>query len=306
MTKSMDVTYKTADFEVIAAGTFGNFPEESIRLQLDNYMPAAIMVSSALIFTFLLVPMVFPKFKPGEDAQRKEMLAGLRSWHNLALCAYSAFCCLVTLWEMNRTGQLFSWTLLLCTPVEGTWLRFLSITFTLSKLWEWGDTLFLVALGSRPPEFLHLYHHATTFWLFFIVMNLPGTSLPRLLLGESKTLCLTLLCPKRAWLGPEKFGLIMNGGVHTLMYSHYYRSWPKPLVPAITVLQIVQLATVTYAWAVSPAVCPAASFADAPKEHFLEFVTPYFMVPVYLFFFCVFFVKRFILPKKSKAPKKVQ
>ena len=40
--------------------------------------------------------------------------------------------------------------------------------------WEWGDTFFLVALGSRPPEFLHLYHHATTFWLFCLVVNMPG------------------------------------------------------------------------------------------------------------------------------------
>ena len=74
-------------------------------------------------------------------------------------------------------------------------------------------------------------------------------------------------------------------------------------MPLITVLQIVQLATVTYAWSVSPGECPAAAFASAPKEHTLAFLTPYAMVPVFLYFFVVFFVDRFIF-KKAKAPKK--
>ena len=115
-----------------------------------------------------------------------------------------------------------------------------------------GGDGFPVTLGSRPPEFLHKYHHATTFWLFCLVINLPG---------------------------PEKFGLLLNGGVHTLMYAHYWRPFPKPLVPLITALQIAQLTTVTYAWYASPRVCPAASFADAPRAHRLEVLTPYVMVP---------------------------
>ena len=67
---------------------------------------------------------------------------------------------------------------------------------------------------ATPPPSLAADHHATTFWLFCFVMNLPG---------------------------PEKFGLLMNGGVHTLMYSHYWRQWPKAFVPLITGLQIMQL-----------------------------------------------------------------
>jgi hypothetical protein len=43
---------------------------------------------------------------------------------------------------------------------------------------------------GRKLDFLHLYHHATTFALFLIVMNFPGT---------------------------EKFGMILNGFVHTIM-----------------------------------------------------------------------------------------
>ena len=37
-----------------------------------------------------------------------------------------------------------------CQPLEGTYMRVLSITFTLSKIYEWLDTMFLVKLGRRP------------------------------------------------------------------------------------------------------------------------------------------------------------
>ena len=122
-------------------------------------------------------------------------------------------------------------------------------------------------VARSRAQFLHLYHHATTFWLFCFVMNMPG---------------------------PEKFGLLLNGGVHTLMYSHYWRAWPKALVPLITIAQIFQLGFVTYSWTISPGTCASAPFATAPSELPLAFATPYAMVPVYLYFFLVFFAKRFL------------
>ena len=163
--------------------------------------------------------------------------------------------------------------------MEDTWIRALSTTFTISKLVEWIDTAFIIWLGNNPPIFLHTYHHATTFWLFCMVMNMPGT---------------------------EKFGLMMNGFVHTLMYSHYWRSWGKtplkPLIPVITVLQIIQLATVTYTWTVNPYECGANSrYSTAPTTFLPEFLTPYAMVPVFLYYFLKYFVGRFILKSSPKS-----
>lgn len=275
--RTFDVTYESVDLEVVPARLLGDWPASSIRLQLSGFAPAAIMVATALIYFFVLVPVVFPATKPQGDLAVARCKRS-RSVHNLVLFLYSGACCFSTAAWLFHKGELFSWHALLCTPVEGTWLRALSATFTLSKLVEWIDTAFLVWLGRSPPQFLHKYHHATTFWLFCFVMNLPG---------------------------PEKFGLLMNGGVHTMMYSHYWRPWPKALVPAITVLQITQLAVVTYAWTVSPGECPAERWAKAPEEHVLAFLTPYAMVPVFLWLFVVFFVKRFILqrPKSDKAKR---
>jgi len=276
MSRVLDITYKEVDFELVPESLLGGWPTEAIRLNLSNYTPLIIMVSSFVIYYLILIPFVFPSTKPFGEAsinQRKKF----RDIHNLFFCLYSGFCCFSTAFSLGY--KLLDWHSLLCDPVEGTWLRPLSVTFTISKIIEWIDTAFIVWLGKNPPGFLHTYHHATTFWLFCFVSNFPG---------------------------PEKFGMLLNGFVHTLMYSHYYRSWPKPLVPIITVLQIGQLSLVTYAWTVSPAECPNAAFTTAPTYHLLEYLTPYTMVPVFLWLFIVFFVKRFILLKPKGETKKKQ
>jgi len=277
---------------------------------------------SFIVYWFLLIPVVFPATRPGTDAERakwfgskkalreqKKALKGdkspaakklvaaasavvdeaslpfratetMRDTHNLILFAFSAFSCFGTAYILWQDGQLFvngwiwDWHAICCTPVEGTFLRLMSVAFTVSKIWEWVDTAFIIWLGSRPPIFLHKYHHATTFWLFCFVMNMPG---------------------------PEKLGLLLNGAVHTMMYSHYWKKWPEALAQCITILQMMQLAFVTYTWSVNPAECPESSFANAPEELPANFVTPYFMVPVFLFFFMKFFIERFIFPTKKES-----
>lgn len=272
MSHSFDVNYRDVDFEIVPREIIGSWPEEAIRIKLSGYTPTMIMVSSFLAYYLILLPFVFPSTKPvGEESI--ERTKRLRDVHNLLLCLYSGLCCTSTGFYLYSRGQLFDWHSTLCEPVEGTWLRPLSVTFTLSKLVEWIDTAFIVWLGRNPPGFLHKYHHATTFWLFCIVPNLPG---------------------------PEKFGLLLNGFVHSLMYSHYFRPWSKTVVPVITFLQIAQLSLVTYAWTVTPSEC-GPMFAEAPTKHRLEYLTPYAMVPVFLWLFMVFFVNRFVLKKKKKT-----
>jgi GNS1/SUR4 family len=280
------VSFWRADLEVVPPGmddVFGHkiFPAEGWRIKLDGGAPLMWMVASAILYAFVLVPFVFPLCR---SVLPRGLLQWARSKHNLILCLFSLYVCLYTLSTMHLDGTLYSWKKVLCTPVEGTPLRFVSTLFALSKIYEWGDTLFLVALGTRKPEFLHLYHHATTFWLFCLVFNLPG---------------------------PERYGMLLNGGVHFFMYWHYYRSWPKALVPLITILQIAQLSFVIYSWYASPLVCPNASWASGPSADPVPFHLPYLMVPVYLGFFLMFFVKRFILgsrgtPRSSGSTKKTQ
>jgi len=278
MVRSFDVTYGSVDMEIIPRALLWGWPASPVRLVLGGHLPFMIMVSSAALYYFVLVLRVFPATSPSTEGARARCRR-FRSAHNLCMCLYSAFCCLATAASLYGRGELTSWEGLLCSPVEGTALRPLSVSFTLSKLVEWIDTAFLVWLGRSPPAALHLYHHATTFWLFCFVMNAPG---------------------------PEKLGLLLNGAVHALMYGHYYAPWPRPLVPAITVLQILQLAAVTYFYTVGPARCPDARWARGGSEHPAAFLTPYAMVPVFLWMFVVFFVKRFLLGTPKNGRKKTE
>ncbi len=89
------------------------------------------------------------------------------------------------------------------TPVVGFW----SYVFTLSKLVELGDTVFIV-LRKQPLIFLHWYHHITVL----------------------------LYC----WHGNAEFSAtgqvfgIMNFAVHSLMYSYYALKAMRIKVPPMS------------------------------------------------------------------------
>jgi hypothetical protein len=186
---SWGIRYSAADFEVVPKDVFGaGMPSESIRLVLSGYAPAAVLVGSFVLYWFILLPVVFPATRPTTEAGKKT-LGIVRDVHNLTICVYSGLASAGTAYYLYLNDQL-DYESFMCTPNEGTWLRVLSVTFTLSKVWEWADTAFIVWLGNRPPGFLHTYHHATTFWLFCFVMNQPGS---------------------------EKIGMLLNGFVHFLM-----------------------------------------------------------------------------------------
>ncbi len=186
--------------------------------------------------------------------------------HYIAICVYSAICFISVLYESGPGASVQHY---MCAPLPW-WLRALSFTFTLSKIWEWLDTAdhFLRGETLSKIGFLHLYHHATTFFLFLNVMNYPST---------------------------ERSGMLMNGFVHFLMYAHYAFRLPKFFRPIITASQIAQLVTVTYIWHITPSTC-GAPFDSFPQDHPIEHITPYTLVPVYTVFFLHFFARQYILP----------
>jgi len=275
MVKTWGITYERVDFEVIPADLLGSgSPASPVRLTVGSYLPALVMVGSALLYRFYLVPIRWRSTKPVDD-EAVAWTKSLRYWHNLALCIYSGFASFSTAYHVVSRDQL-SYEAFMCTPVEGTWLRVVSVTFTLSKIWEWGDTAFIVWLGRRPPQFLHTYHHTTTFWLFCFVMNQPGA---------------------------EKIGMLLNGFVHFLMYSHYWKPWSS-MVWTITVLQIVQLCVCLWVYSTNHTACPDAVFSQDPRAYSLEFLSSYLTVPVFIVYFVKYFVERWVCPKARS--KKVE
>lgn len=255
--------------------TFDKFifdiPYANVHLSLSNPIPAVLTFGSVGIYCCLILfvfPYLSPKCEDGKKAMEK-----FAKRHFALLFAYSGICFSATLYHVIQAGELQNIQGYFCTPLP-TWLRAFSLSFVLSKLWEWVDTGIDIWRGKSLSKigFLHCYHHATTFFLFLLVENFPGT---------------------------EKSGMLLNGFVHTLMYYHYAFRLPKFFRPFITAAQIVQLITVTYIWHVTPTTC--VEHGDFPKEHVWEFLFPYLFVPVYCIFFVKFFVESYLAKPQSAA-----
>ena len=249
-------------------------------LGLPAPFPAFLVLGSSAVY-LLLVYVIWPTMKPTTEAGIR-MCKNLRFYHNVALFLFSAFVFFTTAVYLFQEGELLSQTKIACNPIPD-WMFTLQVLFILSKVWEWGDTMFLVLLRpAKEKSFLHVYHHTTTTWLFIIMTDFPGG---------------------------VKSGLLMNGFVHALMYAHYAWPFPKPLVPFITGSQIIQLMSGMYLWSITPGTCPR--FAAFPSDHFFEYVSFYAFTPVYLIFFVHFFAQRWVFggarkrtggaPKDSKA-----
>jgi hypothetical protein len=231
----------------------------------------SILIYAALIF--FVWPTIYAGRKMYANRKVKPPPAPLAYLHHASLCVFSAVCAGATAWHIAATGEYRSFTAFACTAVP-PWMRVMSALFTISKIWEWCDTgVHFARDGKTVPEigFLHLYHHATTFALFLVVMNFPST---------------------------EKAGMLLNGAVHTIMYAHYAWRLPRWARPLITFSQIVQLVYVTWLWAITPSSCPA--FSKFPSEHTIEYIAPFLMVPVYTLFFIRFYVSSY-LGKKEKG-----
>ena len=240
-------------------------------------VPLMLAAGSSAFFValiFVIAPLIAPRSQSG-----LQMAVRLRKIHNIALLLFSALSCASAFWWLRHNGELGlgvgGLKPMACNEAP-QWMRVLNYAFIVSKAWEWVDTVFLVWLKPKAPKsFLHIFHHATTFWLFLIVGDFPGTL---------------------------KMGLLLNGGVHTLMYAHYAWPFPKPLVPMITTLQIAQLCFVMYLWCAIPSIC-GGIFAEYPSRHFWEFATPCVFGPVYILAFIHFFFKRFVSAAPPRAVK---
>ena len=232
--------------------------------------PAPLLLGLGSIGLYALLYFVaWPRLLAPRSAHPAPAVEVLAQWHHGLLCAYSTLCCLAMLAYLAAQGELARPRAFFCAPLASPALRLLSLSFTASKLVEWGNTMVLVARGKSAAQIslLHSYHHATTFCLFLITVNFPST---------------------------EKLGLLLNGLVHSAMYYHFAWKLPRWARPLITAAQIVQLVFVTWAWWATPAWCPVEHGAF-PQRRPIEFAAPFLMVPVYTLLFVEFFVRTYVL-----------
>lgn len=150
-----------------------------------------------------------------------------------------------------------------------TWLLF----FTWSKLFELGDTFFIV-LRKQQLIFLHWYHHALTMiYCFWAANNIIGT---------------------HRWM------MTLNFTVHSFMYTYYSLkacnvNVPKFVAVSITTSQIAQMVCGLFINFYSSYYCPNSSKFDF-KVSFVAML----MYLSYFILFTNFFIQTYILKSKVK------
>ncbi len=97
-------------------------------------------------------------------------------------------------------------------------LSFWALIFVLSKIFEFGDTFFII-VRKTPLRFLHWYHHVTVCIISWYALSISSTS--------------------------AHWYCSMNFSVHSIMYSYYLLKALKVNIPAvvataITLLQLLQ------------------------------------------------------------------
>lgn len=205
----------------------------------------------------------------------------LTAW-NVFLAVFSIFGALRTLPEFLHVLREFGFTYSVCNPsfieetkVSGFW----TWMFTLSKLPELGDTIFII-LRKQNLIFLHWYHHMTV--LLFAWYSYTEH------------------------IAPARWFMVMNYVVHSFMYTYYamraMRIYiPRTIAMMITSSQILQMIAggiVSY-WAYQ--VRLRGDFCQISVD------TAKLAVLMYLSYFVLFakyFYNAYILPKRDILQKK--
>lgn len=156
-----------------------------------------------------------------KERRRFEIRKPLIIW-NTALAIFSLCGMLRTIPELLYTIRTFGFHHSSCIPsyvTDNTVGAFWTWMFTLSKVPELGDTVFIV-LRKQPLIFLHWYHHVTVLvytWYAYTEYTAPG-----------------------------RWFVAMNYSVHTVMYGYYALkamkySIPRSISAVITTMQISQM-----------------------------------------------------------------
>ncbi len=146
--------------------------------------------------------------------------------------------------------------------------------FTLSKLYELGDTAFIV-LRKKNLIFLHWYHHASALVYAWYSYNEPPS------MGR--------------WL------MVMNYVIHSMMYTYYaFRAMrfriPTYVRMAITGLQILQMMTAIFVTVRASMIKVSGGHCQVTDSNL---AISFFIYPSYFVLFVRFFYVRYIASKTT-------
>jgi len=148
-----------------------------------------------------------------------------------------------------------------------------------NKYLEFLDTYFMILRGKNEQvSFLHVYHHTTIAWAWWIAMR---------------------LCPG----GDSYFGALLNSWIHVMMYSYYALSLlkvPCPWKRYLTMAQLVQFLSVVLYTSLCTSYWPVE---DRNMGHFLCAGVQVFEMMSLFFLFQHFYNKSYSAKKNLNKNK---
>ncbi|VDD91484.1 unnamed protein product [Enterobius vermicularis] len=242
------------------------FPEEEARQWVADHLIFSIKIAIAYIIV------IFGTKRFMRDREPFDLYLPLNIW-NALLAAFSIAGTMTLLPEFVHTVRSKGFKASYCNVygftkgVVGFW----NWLFTISKLCELFDTVFVV-LRKKPLMFLHWYHHILT--LFYVFYSYPRPT------------------------GFSRWGVNMNYFVHAVMYSYYFLRSMKMRLPGlfakfVTSLQILQfIISVTHLAYLGYCIYSREIKCDFDES---VYILACFMNITYLALFINFFLKSYIV-----------
>ena len=210
-----------------------------------------------------------------KDRPRYDLRKELALWSAI-LAVFSIFMTARLLAEALYVLYMHGWEYTCCVPTiyfgdTGLW----AFLFTASKLYELGDTVFII-LRKQPLIFLHWYHHATV-------------------------LCYTSFS-YAYFYAPGRWFAAINSLVHSFMYSYYFLRAMRVRVPKfvnmfITSIQLLQMMIGMYVLFTAKWVQDRGEPCHASENNIQYGLLMY---ASYFLLFAHFFFNAYLKPKKSK------
>lgn len=171
-------------------------------------------------YSALYVVLIFGGKYYMQKRPRFEIRPALALWSAI-LGVFSVFGAIRTVPEMVHVLSNYGWEFSVCSPSYAYYnpTSFWTFMFAISKVYELGDTIFIV-LRKQPLIFLHWYHHITT--LIYVWYSYPQHT------------------------ATGRWFIVMNYTIHSFMYTYYaFKAMrfriPKCVSMAITTAQITQM-----------------------------------------------------------------
>jgi len=253
------------------------FEKDWDSAKFNNYMKAHW--SDSILYSIVYVSVVFGVQMFMKNRPRYDLRPCLTTWSGI-LAVFSIFGAVRTLPELITSVRDYGFEYSICVPsyfegVTSIWC----VLFVVSKVYELGDTLFIV-LRKQELIFLHWYHHVTV--MLYVWYSYPEhTAIGR-------------------WF------MTMNYIVHAFMYTYYALraariSIPKFVNMVITAMQISQMLIGCYVSYEAYQVKKRGGYCQQTYKHIQYGMIMYFS---YFLLFAHFFYSSYLAKLDAKKKQR--